>query len=100
MATADDGAAARPPLLTLYSRSDCHLCEEMIARLRDMQTQHPFTIDVVDVDGDSRLAARFGDDVPVLTHGERELCRHRIDVATVGAYVSRFQKPGHGGGLS
>jgi hypothetical protein len=88
MATADDAAAARPPQLTLYSRVHCHLCDEMIAGLHRMQPQHAFTLNVVDVDRDRRLAARFGADVPVLVHGARELCRHRLDAAGVGAYLS------------
>ena len=91
MATADDAAAARKPQLTLYSRAHCHLCEEMIAGLERMQPQFSFTLAVVDVDRDPCLAERFGDDVPVLAHGEHELCRHRIDLSRVGAYLSQLR---------
>jgi len=88
MGTAGDAPAARPPRLTLYSRAHCHLCEEMAAGLTGMQPQFSFTVEIVDVDGDPALAARFGEDVPVLVHGARELCRHRIDSARIGAYLS------------
>ena len=88
MGTGDDAPAARPPRLTLYSRAHCHLCEEMEAGLRGMQPRFSFTVKVVDVDRDPALAARFGTEVPVLVHGARELCRHRIDSARVGAYLS------------
>ena len=90
METAAD-AAGQPPQLTLYSRAHCHLCEEMVAGLERLQPRYAFTLAVVDVDSDPRLAERFGDEVPVLVHGERELCRHRIDATGVGAYLSRFR---------
>jgi hypothetical protein len=89
MGTADEELmAARPLELTLYSRARCHLCEEMHASLQMMQRRHSFTIAVVDVDGDPALAARFDTEVPVLAHGTHELCRHRIDVPRVDAYLS------------
>ena len=91
MGTAADAAAGRSPQLTLYSRAHCHLCEEMVAGLERMRQQYPFTMVVVDVDGDPQLAERFGAEVPVLVHGDIELCRHRIDAPRVGAYLSRLR---------
>ena len=91
MATAADAAAGRPPQLTLYSRAHCHLCERMLAGLEHMRAAYSFTVEVVDVDSDPRLTACFGAEVPVLVHGERELCRHRMDAPRVGAYLTRFR---------
>lgn len=50
------------PLLTLYTRSGCHLCEQAAAHLRALE----FRVVEVDVDGEPELRARYGDDVPVL----------------------------------
>ena len=75
----------------MYSRVHCHLCEEMLAGLERMQPAYSFTVAVVDVDGDPRLAARFGAEVPVLVHGDIELCRHRVDAPRVRAYLSRLR---------
>ena len=77
--------------LTVYSRSHCHLCEEMIAGLQDLQARFAFDVEIVDVDGDTTLNARYGDDVPVLAHGGRELCRHRLEPGTVTAYLANFR---------
>ena len=41
-----------------------------------------FRVEVVDVDCD-RLSERYGEHVPVLAHGERELCRHRLEPAAL-----------------
>ena len=77
---------------TLYSRSWCHLCEDMLAALRKLETpQQPFEVDVVDVDADPALVARFDELVPVL-YGDRaepELCHYFLDEAAVHAYVNR-----------
>ena len=52
---------------TLYSRSYCHLCQDMLDALLRLQTpQQQFTVDVIDVDDDPALVARFEELVQVL----------------------------------
>ena len=80
-----------PLKLTVYSRADCHLCEEMIEALRSLQGLVHFEIAVIDVDSDPELERRFGEKVPVLMHGARELCHYRLDFAAVTAYLSEFR---------
>ena len=77
--------------LTLYSRTYCHLCDEMIAGLRELQARFHFELEVLDVDADAALESRYGEDVPVLVHGGRELCRHRLDRAGVTAYLAKLR---------
>jgi hypothetical protein len=76
---------------TLYSRSYCHLCDDMLAALRGMQGgAAQFTIDVIDVDADPALVARFDELVPVLFGrlDAPELCHYFLDRAAVAAYVA------------
>lgn len=77
---------------TLYSRTWCHLCEDMLAALRVLeQPGQAFEIDVIDVDADPALEARFNELVPVL-YGELdgpELCHYYLDEAAVRAYIER-----------
>lgn len=77
--------------LTVYSRSYCHLCEEMIEALHSLQGLHLFGIAVVDVDSDPALERLHGERVPVLMHGQRELCHFRIETAAVTAYLANFR---------
>jgi thioredoxin reductase (NADPH) len=85
-----DGAHDRGTELTVYSRGYCHLCDEMIAGLRSLQARFRFTLKIVDVDSDDALEARYGEDVPVVTHGATELCRHRLDRAVVTDYLTKI----------
>ena len=78
----------QPPRLTVYSRTWCHLCDDMIAGLQPLQARFHFKLDVVDVDTDAALENRYGVHVPVLLHGPRELCRHRLDIALVTDYLA------------
>ena len=78
------------PVLTVYSRAHCHLCDEMLEALRKLQGLGRFRIEVTDVDGDPALTRRYGEDVPVLAHGGRELCRHRLDPEGLVAYLAKL----------
>lgn len=77
--------------LTLYGRTWCHLCEDMLAGLRELQVRQPFALTVIDVDEQPALEQRFGERVPVLVHGERELCHYHLDVTAVTDYLRDFR---------
>lgn len=67
---------------TLYSRSYCHLCQDMLDALNAFQSpERPFTVDVIDVDADEALVARFDELVPVLFArlDQPELCHYFLD---------------------
>jgi hypothetical protein len=46
---------------------------------------------VLDVDADPALERRYGEDVPVLAHGGTQLCRHRLDLDGVTAYLAKLR---------
>jgi glutaredoxin-like protein DUF836 len=73
------------PRLVLYSRQYCHLCEEMLAALKSLDSR--LSPEILDVDSDPALEERYGEDVPVLMLGEIELSRHRLDPDRVRAYL-------------
>ena len=79
---------------TLYSRSYCHLCDDMLDALTAMQDDATrFDVEVVDVDADEALVARFDELVPVL-YGDLakpELCHYFLDADAVRAYVGSLR---------
>jgi len=77
--------------LTLYGRSYCHLCDEMLAALDALRGEFGFTVEVVDVDADAALEQRFGALVPVLMHAGAELCHYHLDAGKVRAYLAKIR---------
>jgi glutaredoxin len=65
--------------LTLYTRVGCHLCDVMKAQLDVIAASHPFALDVVDIDGDPELRARYNHDVPVLLVDGSKIAKYRLD---------------------
>lgn len=84
-------ATEAAPTLTVYSRAWCHLCEEMIASLREMQASHRFELEIVDIDRAPDLEQRYGEKVPVLAYRGRELCHYVLDRAALTALLAEFR---------
>lgn len=76
--------------LIVYGREGCHLCEEMITSLQDLQKKSRFEFEVVNIDDDERLAQLYTERVPVLfaVNENKELCHYFLDTAVVNAYLS------------
>lgn len=79
---------------TIYSRSWCHLCEDMRDALQaQFGGQVPFTVEMVDVDEDASLVALYDELVPVLT-GQYpgqvpvRLCHYHLDPVSVGQFLA------------
>ncbi|MCG6864103.1 MAG: glutaredoxin family protein [Thiogranum sp.] len=69
--------------LTLYYREGCHLCQNMLQALRGLQSRLGFELTLVDIDRVSGLRQRYDEWVPVLCHGDRELCHYHLDEQAV-----------------
>jgi len=65
--------------LELVTRKNCHLCDEMKGVLDSELPALGLAYDLVDVDSDSALCARFGDSVPVLLRNGRPVAKVRLD---------------------
>ena len=75
--------------LMLYVRRDCHLCAEMHRELMDLGARLSLTVELVDIDSDPQLAARYGHKVPVLVGGDEEICHYFLDEPQLAEYLSR-----------
>ena len=75
--------------LTLYGRADCHLCHEMRAVVERVVADVPVEVREIDVDADPALAARYGDEVPVLLVNGQRAFSGRVDAAALRARLGR-----------
>jgi len=88
------------PVLTLYWREYCHLCHDMLAQLlalrEELGGEAVFSLDILDVDADPALEARYDELVPVLTagvgsEGETQLCHYHLQPDAVRAYLAEIR---------
>jgi thioredoxin reductase (NADPH) len=77
--------------LTLISRAYCHLCHDMEIALASIVNEFGIAIEVLDVDADPALEARYSELVPVLLHEERELCHYFLDRAGIRDYLTQLK---------
>jgi glutaredoxin len=72
-------AASEPRVITLYTRTGCHLCEEAKAVIDPMLGEFGATLREVNIDDDAELTRRYGTDIPVVFIGARKAAKHRVD---------------------
>ena len=77
------------PVVTLYGKPGCHLCDdarEMVARVR---AEHPFDLREVDVSLDPVLLREYGERIPVLELDGEELFEFHVEEAVLVRRVDR-----------
>ena len=53
--------------VVIYSRSNCHLCEEAEKNVREVLEEIHFGLEVIDINGDQELESLYSEEVPVIT---------------------------------
>jgi hypothetical protein len=80
--------SASAPEIILYGRAGCHLCEAMERELRPHLERHALRLRQIDIGGQAELEACYGWNIPVLTYGTEEICRHFFDLKSFQAKLS------------
>jgi hypothetical protein len=84
--------------LTLYSRTGCHLCDEMKAivasAVRTIAT--PVTVQEIDISTDPELESRYGLEIPVLLVDGKKVAKYRVGEAQLRRIL--LDKSGGSGG--
>lgn len=63
--------------LTLYTRRDCCLCDEMKTVIRAAAADCEISLDEIDVDSSAELRQCYGNEVPVLFIDGRKAFKYR-----------------------
>jgi len=64
--------------ITLYTRKDCGLCEEMKEVVRKAAGEFSLNVKEMDVDSSADLQERYGNEVPVLFINGRKAFKYRV----------------------
>lgn len=65
--------------LTVYSKPDCHLCEEAMEALRGLKTELAFELVERDITADEALHRTYFERIPVVALDGEELCEYFLD---------------------
>ncbi len=78
-----------PVPLTLYTRRDCHLCEEMKAEIARVLVDEPYDLEEVDIDTDPELVRAYDRSVPVLAIAGKVAFKGRLTAEELERKVAR-----------
>lgn len=67
------------PILRLYLKNDCHLCDDMKKELYEVREAYGFEFETHDVNTMRGGSQDYSDLVPVLLWGQDVVCYHRLD---------------------
>jgi hypothetical protein len=87
------------PVVTLYGRAGCHLCDEALLLLRSLAPPMGFRVEQVDVESDSALLERYVFDIPVIVVGESEVARAPISARALEDALAEILSAPHQPGL-
>jgi Glutaredoxin-like domain (DUF836) len=78
---------------SLYSRPGCGLCEEMLSELGALPAARGIPIEVIDVDLNPAMQARYGHKIPVLLFAGELVCHGRLDPQEVDKTLALHRRP-------
>ncbi len=77
--------------LTIYSRKDCGLCDEMLAGLKIWQNRYNFEIELIDIDTCPLLTERFAARIPLLVAADTEICEYHLNEQALLSFFARHK---------
>lgn len=79
----------------LYSRSYCHLCDDMLKAMHALHGEYQFSMEMIDIDAEQALVALYDELVPVLVgqikdaeQAPLQLCHYFLDEPKVRAFLA------------
>jgi glutaredoxin len=79
------------PRVTVYVRPGCHLCDQALGVLADIRARHAFSLDVVDIETDDALHARYLERIPVIALDGEELYDFFVDASDLSRRLTTVE---------
>ena len=73
----------------LYTRPGCHLCEEAKREMLAAHCADQYTLEEINIDQDTELAERYGQEIPVITINGIKAFKYRL---TADDFKRRIQR--------
>jgi glutaredoxin len=75
------------PLVTLYTRAGCHLCDDAKSVLAAARSRAAFDYEEHDIDADPALRRLYNEEVPVIAIDGRKVFKYRL---TMDEFLERL----------
>ena len=66
------------PLVTLYTRAGCHLCDDARQVISAARAHAEFDYEELDIDADAELRRLYNEEVPVIAIDRRKAFKYRL----------------------
>ena len=76
--------------VSVYSRSNCHLCEVALEVISEIQKDFEFTITKILIDGNTELEEKYGEQVPVILINNQPHDFFRVDPERFRLAISKL----------
>jgi hypothetical protein len=80
-------------LVTLYTKSDCHLCDVALAVLEEVRAKQPFELAVRDITLDDALHRAYFERIPVVSVDGEELFEYVVDAEVLSERLESRRWP-------
>jgi len=75
------------PEVIVYHRQGCHLCDDVVASLSQLQNELRYKIKLIDIDEDATLRDKYNADVPVVMLNDEVIFYHFFDEKALRAVL-------------
>jgi glutaredoxin len=65
--------------IRIYSKPDCHLCDEAKETIQRVTKRLPIEIEIINIEKDAELQNQYRYDIPVIFLDDRKIFKHRVD---------------------
>jgi glutaredoxin len=76
--------------VSVYSRSNCHLCEVALEVISEIRKEFDFTITKILIDGNAELEEKYGEQVPVILINNQPHDFFRVDPERFKLAISKL----------
>jgi glutaredoxin len=76
--------------VSVYSRSNCHLCEVALEVISEIRKEVEFTLTKILIDGNSELEEKYGEQVPVILINDQPHDFFRVDPERFRLAISKL----------
>ena len=78
--------------IDLYSRPNCHLCDEAKDTIERVRRRYPFSLRLINIEEDPALESAYGTEIPVIFINGDKAFKYHVDEADLEKKVKRLWK--------